>query len=97
MTPYVLASVLTKIVGLTSLIEFVPPLFRFISAAYNFTKLLRFDRAHATVNQLFGWEIVFLAWVGLCAWLCLCRTEWVVTRILRITNAASHVDSSGKI
>lgn len=88
MTPYSLASVLTKVVGLTSLIGFVPSALRFIATAYNFIKLLRFDPPHATIDQLFGWEFVFLAWAGLCAWLCLRRTDWVVTRILRITNAA---------
>jgi hypothetical protein len=88
MTPHTLASVLTKIVGLTSLIAVVPSLLRFVASAYNFTKLLRFDRAHATINQLFGWEFVFLAWAVLCAWLCLRRTDWVVTRLLRIANAA---------
>ena len=89
MTPYALATVLTKIVGLTSLIGFVPSGLRFLATAYNFTKLLRFDPTHATLDQLFGWEFIFPASAGLCAWLCLRRTEWVVTRILRITNATS--------
>ena len=86
MTPYALASVLTKIVGLTSLIGLVPSILRFIDKAYNYTKLLRFSPEHATLDQLFGWEIVILVWAGLCAWLCLRKTEWVVTRVLRITN-----------
>jgi hypothetical protein len=88
MTQYSLASVLTKMVGLTSLIGFVPPIFLFIDKAYNYTKLFRFDHEHATLDQLFGWDVVTLVWIGLCAWLCLCKTEWVVTRILRITNVA---------
>jgi hypothetical protein len=89
MTPYSLASVLTKAIGLSSLIAFVPSLLRFSATAYNFTKLLRFAPQNATLNQLFGWEFMFLVWAGLCAWLCLRKTEWVVTRILRIDHAAT--------
>lgn len=84
MTKYDLSTVLTKLVGLTSLIGVVPMAIRFSFSLYNFLNLLRFMPEKATADQLLNWEFPYMLCGGIFSWLFLRRTDWVVVRILQI-------------